>query len=539
MKKIHGASFLAVLTLLFIPTFHRDAAAMFGGGYVLTNAYGGLKTVLIDSAGKVAFTWDHSALTYKQGGYSCYLLQSGNLLRSAIIPEGKVTTEMAPRQGIIQEIDKTGKLVWEYVLANDTFMLHHDMKPMPNGHVLAVSFVVETKAQMIAAGVDTNLIKSMANPKFMLAEKIIEIDPRAAGGPKIVWEWKMFDHTISGDSAKAHPERISGTITTALWGQYKQWVHLNGLDYNPKFDLICFSSRLFSELFIIDHNLTTEQAAGHTGGARGKGGDILYRWGKPGNYKATGGTTINILHGVNWIPESYQGGGDIIFFHNGASVSQVVEIKTPVESDGAFPPLTSGQATTPAQPTWVFAPTSDFFSPSMSCAFRLPNGNTLALVSYPSSGGGMNVTGNSTLVEIDKNKQVLSTTPLELKGEAVEAKNTQKYNPAKIMFYEKDYAGIKSLFGQSGARGIGASGAFSSSSPLIRTDRASGRLEFRNVAGCEINLFTMQGKKVYSSGSRSASVSIETAGFPRGVFCARISRDNATLVNHTINILSK
>ena len=49
-------------------------------------------------------------------------------------------------------------------------------------------------------------------------------------------------------------------------------------------DQIAVSSRHLNEVFIIDHSTTTVEAAGHTGGIYGKGGDFLWRWGNPEVY---------------------------------------------------------------------------------------------------------------------------------------------------------------------------------------------------------------------------------------------------------------
>jgi hypothetical protein len=541
MRKAISTAALAAAALFLAAALSREASAMFSGGYVLAGAYAGTSTSLLDSTGTAVFTWHQDSLTEAEGnlnGYSSYLLPNGNLLRSALVPKGLTATGMSPRQGIIHEIDRSGKVVWKYQLANDTFMLHHDMKPMPNGHILAVSFVVQTKAQMIATGVDTNLLKGMTGSgKYILSEKIIEIDPRAAGGPKIVWEWRMYEHVVKGDSAGAHPELISGKITGSLFYTY-QWVHLNSLDYDTTHDLILFSSRVFSELFVIDHGTTTEQASGHTGGKRGKGGDILYRWGNPSHYKASasGVKTLNVLHGCNWIPASYPGGGDIIFFHNNGSIgmakgeagmmpsssqSEVIEIKTPMDANCNFP-LTAGQAFTPAQPTWIFAPADSFYSPSMSCAYRLPSGNTLALVSYPSTAGGMNLTNNSILVEVDNNKKVQAKIPLTIKS-ALDTASGTSFNPAKIMFYEKDYIGAKVLLGKVGIRDNDK--AVSGRSPLsrLRMRQAPGRIDFSDVAGCDIGLFDLQGKKVLSVASKSSRFVLGTGLVPAGLYCVKVT----------------
>ncbi len=516
------------------------------GGYILTGAYGGTRTVLLDSTGNIAYQWDHNDLPYRLNGYSCYLLKNGNLLRTAIVPEGSVPKEMAPRQGVIEEIDPAGKVVWRHILANDTFMTHHDIKPLYTNtgelHVLAASFIVQTKADLKATCVDTNLLRGMANPVFMLSEKIIEIKPRLPEGGDVVWEWRMPDHVICGDSAAAHPELISGTITSQLWAGYKQWVHLNGLDYHPKLDMILFSSRLFSELFVIDHGTTTAEAAGHTGGRRGKGGDILYRWGKPANYKMSGATTINVLHCVNWIPEGYPGAGNIIFFHNnaggmpgmgGGTQSQVIEIKPPMDGNGNFI-REQGKPFGPAEPTWIYAPTSNFSSFAMSSAFRLPNGNTLAHLAYPSSSGGMNISGNSVLVEIDRDKNVVWTDTIELKGEKVEAGSGQVYNPAKIMYYEKTYPGIQRLL--SGSSSLKKKGMCYSKTPVVRYSTGAGRLEFLNVKNSEIGIFDFQGKKVAYKTSADDGFVFNTVCLAAGIYHIIVDAGKRGVVTKKVSV---
>ena len=61
---------------------------------------------------------------------------------------------------------------------------------------------------------------------------------------------------------------------------------MNSVAYHPELDQIVLSVLGFSEIWIIDHGTTTAEAAGHTGGRSGKGGDLLYRWGNPRAYRA-------------------------------------------------------------------------------------------------------------------------------------------------------------------------------------------------------------------------------------------------------------
>ena len=155
--------------------------------------------------------------------------------------------------------------------------------------------------------------------------------------------------------------------------------------YNPDLDQIAVSVWTFSEFWIIDHGTTTAQAAGHTGGRRGKGGDLLYRWGNPRAYRAGTKADRKLFHQHNahWIPKGLPGAGHLLLFNNGrerpdGSYSSVDELVLPADSQGRYtrPP---GKAYGPDQPVWSYtAPKKpDFFSSFISGAQRLSNGNTL------------------------------------------------------------------------------------------------------------------------------------------------------------------
>ncbi len=526
---IINAFIVAFVFFLFTPK-----VSALSDGFILCGAYAGKSTVLLDKNGNVAHTWNHGDLIDTLNGYSCYLLENGDLLRTAQVPINiKEPSGAIPRQGAINQIDPSGKLVWRYFLTNDTFMLHHDMKPLPNGNVLAVTFVVQTKAQMAAAGVDTTIIRGGmgTGSKTIMSERIIEIKPRLPEGGDIVWQWNMFDHVIPKEQASEHPELISGGINRTLLSG--QWVHLNGIDYSAVTDLIVFSSRLFSELFVIDHGTTAQQAKSHSGGARGKGGDILYRWGKPANYGMTGGYTLDCLHCTNWIPEGHKGAGNILFFHNNsaAAQSEAVEIAPSKDGGGNFQ-VTPGQLIGPAEPTWKFAPGDGFYSPFMSSAIRMANGNTIIQEAYPSASGMMvgstdadDTTGNSMLWEVTPNNEIVWKYRMKLKSglESGIGGFKQAYNPAKIMYYPSDYTGIKNLFlrlgGQSARRDAQPAAAF----PGMYVNRITRLIELTGVTGCEIGLYSPQGKKVFGAVSRSSRFEFSARDLPRGIFFVRIT----------------
>jgi hypothetical protein len=520
LTKKYGALLVSLLaTGVF---FSADA---FSDGYILSGAWAGKTTTLYDNKLNIVTTWDHSKLSNSANGYSCYIMPNGHLLRSAQAPiVKKGTTQIsppanaAPQQGIIDEIDAQGNVVWSYQLCDSIYMLHHDFKLLSNGNILAVTFVRYSRAQMIAAGVDST-IKDMGGgaAKSMLGEKIVEIKPdHEKGEGSIVWEWTMFDHVAPKEQALNNPNLISGSIVNALFSG--QWVHLNGLDYDSTRDLIVFTSRVFSELFVIDHSTTTAEAKSHSGGKHGKGGDILYRWGHTSNYLQNGTQTIRVLHCPTWIPKGYPGEGNILFFHNNlngtSGASEVVEITPPFDNDGKFiQPTATGFG--PESPAWLYAPSSDFRSDYMSSTFRLPNGNTLIHEAYPGT-GAMGSTG-SRLREVTKEQAIVDTG--SLKAGASTGTMGMAYNPAKVIFYPPSYIGIQKLLA---ALNTSSKTPQYSSTQSIQILPNGNKILFVNAKGCTIGVFALNGKPVITSRAATDRVTLNTGSITPGTYLLKI-----------------
>ncbi|MCP4147970.1 MAG: hypothetical protein GY757_09480, partial [bacterium] len=114
---------------------------------------------------------------------------------------------------------------------------------------------------------------------------------------------------------------------------------------------------------------------------RGKGGDILYRWGNPAAYKrATARRSLYDQHDAHWIPQGSPGAGNILIFNNGSmrGYSSVEEIKPPMDGKGNYI-CEIGEPYGPLKTEWTYTSKnrSDFYSSEISGAHRLPNGNTL------------------------------------------------------------------------------------------------------------------------------------------------------------------
>jgi hypothetical protein len=181
-------------------------------------------------------------------------------------------------------------------------------------------------------------------------------------------------------------------------------MHSNAVSYNAEFDQVMLSVLEFSEIWIIDHSTTTAEAAGHSGGRQGKGGDLLYRWGNPRAYRA--GTTKDQRlfgqHNAHWIPKGLPGEGHVLVFNNGrrrigGAYSSVDELVLPVDADGRYAHK-PGEAFGPDQPIWSYAAPkrADFYAEFISGAHRLPNGNTF-ICSGP----------NGTIFEVTPEKDVV------------------------------------------------------------------------------------------------------------------------------------
>jgi hypothetical protein len=288
---------------------------------------------------------------------------------------------------MVQKLDWDGRVRWEYLYSNDQHRHHHDIAPLPKGRVLIIAWEYRSAEQAISAGRDPD---SMSTGELW-PEHIIEVKPQGPRRGKIVWEWHVWDHLIQDfdpnqngyGAVSDHPELVDINFRS---NDSADWLHANAIDYNEAHDLIVLSIPSFSEFWVIDHSTSTEEAAGHTGGDRGMGGDILYRWGNPRAYGR--GTAFDQQlfgqHDPHWIEPGLEGAGNILVFNNGrgrpeGEFSTVEEIVTTIDDDGDYPAPDSDQIHGPEAPEWIHTatPPESLFSFGLSGAQRLPNGNTL------------------------------------------------------------------------------------------------------------------------------------------------------------------
>jgi len=365
-------------------------------GYVLFTPMSSKSTFLIDKCGKLVHQWNSQHLP----GLSVYLLPDGNLLRTGLVQDTFYVN--SGKGGIIEKIDWSGKVLWRYKISNDSLAQHHDIYPMANGNILVIAWhgISESSAESLG-----RLKGTIAGSKLW-SERILELKPKGLDDADIVWQWSLVDHLIQDESISkpdfniinAHPELMNINYAP---DQSSDWIHLNSIDYNADLDQILLSAHNTSEIWIIDHSTTTAEASSHWGGKRGKGGDLLYRWGNSAAYSKGAKTNQKLFyqHNANWIPKGYKDGGDIMIFNNGLSrvpaYSSVEIVTPPVNSLGVYK---SNRPYGPSNSKWTYKASNptDFFSPVVSGANRLRNGNTLICNGVP--GEFWEIDNNNTVV---------------------------------------------------------------------------------------------------------------------------------------------
>jgi len=379
-------------------------------GYTLFNA--NRETYLIDEDGQVVHLWRS-----RRPVFSSYLCPSGHLLRDGGVGSESPFAE-GGASGIIEEVTWDNERVWAYdCYPYQQTLCHHDMEPLENGNVLVIAWERKTKQQALDAGRLPELIPDGE----VWSDVILELKPLGLSAV-IVWQWSMWDHLIqdTGPSLPSfgriadHPELFDVNFCPAggknaqrnksllnkdgashqepsglkvmVWpcktGD-KDWLHINSVSYDPVRDQILLCIHLSSEFIIIDHGTTTEEARGHTGGKRGKGGDILYRFGNPAACRRgmLEDQSLFCAHSTFFI-RGAPGEGNVLLFNNGRApdrlYSTVEEHELPDQA-GEFAEITQRKP-----PIWSFGQkqgrSGSFYCTHMSGTRRLPNGNTLIIM---------------------------------------------------------------------------------------------------------------------------------------------------------------
>jgi len=411
-------------------------------GYTLFAPAAYSNTYLLTNEGFLVNSWESSYTP----GLSAYLLQNGNLLRTARIRNP--TFSGGGSGGLIQEFTWDGTKIWEYEYSTNLEYQHHDIEKLPNGNVLLIAWEFKDNDEVLQAGRKPGLLSQ----HHLWPDHIVEVQPDGPDGGIVVWEWHVWDHLIQDNDSTLdnygvlaqHPELIDiNYVNPGPNSIEADWNHINAIDYNEKLDQIIVTVLKFSEIWVIDHSTTTLEAAGHTGGKSGKGGDLLYRWGNPQTYDRGDVTDMKLFfpHDANWIETGLPGEGNILIFNNGrmrpaGQYSSIDEIVPQVDQYGKYT-LNSDSTYRPDTLLWTYTDPdhTSFFACNLSGAHRLPNGNTL--ICDGPSGVFFEITLDGDLVWEYINP-VIKSGPMK-QGDPIPIQENRVF---KIHRYAPDYPGI-------------------------------------------------------------------------------------------------
>jgi hypothetical protein len=282
-------------------------------GLTLFAPMGGREVHLVDLQGAIVHTW---TLPYPPGLYG-YLTDRGTLFYNGQIPNETFLGKSPFKGGAAMEVDWNGKLLWEVRRPDH----HHDGRLLKNGNIVLLcgSELPGDVAKRVRGGRPHTEVAGGA----MWSDSVVEMTT----GGEVVWEWRAWEHL--------DPERDG---LTAVQDERTEWTHANAVVEQPDGDLLV-SFRNISTVVRIDR----------------KTGAIAWRLGAP---------PLAGQHCPSLLPN-----GHILLFDNGPHrLDESFPFSRVIEIDPASNAI-----------VWKYqeARPFNFFSPRISSAQRLPNGNTL------------------------------------------------------------------------------------------------------------------------------------------------------------------
>ncbi|RLD19801.1 MAG: hypothetical protein DRI69_07575, partial [Bacteroidetes bacterium] len=357
-------------------------------GYNLMYPHNQPSVFLLNNCGEIVHTWEDDA-DFRPGNVA-ELMPNGDLVKAKRPSAVTGNPIWAGGGGAIVEIRTwDNDLLWTFERNDSLDRLHHDIAVMPNGNILMIVWELKTAEEAIQAGRDSSLLSQGK----LWPDYIIEVEPIGEDSFNIAWEWHVWDHLVQDyDSEKDNFGVVADNpglvdINFQTNDGKADWLHTNSIDYNEELDQIIISTPFLSEVWMIDHTTTTEEAAGHTGGFYGMGGDLIYRWGN--NQVFDQGTAEDQQlfgqHDAHWIDAYLSGSqpqvGKIAVFNNnlGDGTYSAAQIFEPVYLMYDQEYEKDGSVFAPANFDWTYVhpDTVPMQSSGLSGMQILPNGNTL------------------------------------------------------------------------------------------------------------------------------------------------------------------
>lgn len=548
MKKITLSLFFLVLVSVFKSQTPTMGLITYGNGdypgYVLFNPSSYTHTYLIDKCGYKIREWQSNYAA----GHAAYLLPDGSLLRAG--NAGNNTFNAGGKGGMIEKWDFNGNLTWSFQVSSTTECQHHDICALPNGNVLALVWEKKTISGAVAQGRNPSLLG--AN---IWEEKIVEYQPTGLNSANAVWEWHAWNHLVQDyDSTKPnygvvadHPELFNFNYVNGVANA--DWMHMNGIAYDAAHDQIIISSRALCEIYVIDHSTNAAQAASHSGGNYGKGGDVLYRYGNPMAYNrgVLADRKFYFQHCPRWIPTGHPWAGKISVFNNGngrpqGSISTVDVIEPPVDANWNY----SIGATLPYGPDSLYWSYSDpvptnLFSSTISGAFSMPNGSFMVTDGQA---------GEFFEIDTLKNKRWLYKNPVNANGPQTQGTTFIGPTVFKATFYDLSYSAFN---GQTLTPGLPIElnpysytcnmttlgvpeEQITEQELLVYPVPANDRVFIEQISETPrvITLFSCEGKALVNFSTVSVLSKIDLSAYESGIYFLQISGEGNTLTKKIV-----
>ena len=384
MTALCAGSALAETDVIPVGTIKYDPAKCWNSYVILTPDVPGASAKLIDRNGNLVKEWD------TMGGYG---------MPNKVYPGGHLLTTIYPHlsEGFqdlntVALLDFDGKIVrkfnkWQKLEKGEpgqpaeadgsywAARQHHDfqLEGSPVGYY-APSADPRLDGKMLVLA-HANAKNPRINQNTLLDDVIYIVD----GKGEVIWKWYANEHFAQFgftqpavnklQSMKPGGKSLGGVdwlhINCASWLGPNKWYDAGDKRFHPD-NIIC-DSRNSSHLFIIDH----------------ESGNIVWQVAPPfvGMDGALG--PIAGVHGTHMIPKGLPGEGNILIFDNGGTMpgdlyasqahawSRIIEFN-PVDKARVWEYSATTMKAAPGQHGYQF-----FFSPYISIAQRLPNGNTL------------------------------------------------------------------------------------------------------------------------------------------------------------------
>lgn len=513
-----------------VGVFINEEEAM--DGYMFFSPLSSTTAYLIDNCGYVINEWERDW----GPGLSGYFLDNGLMLRTN---DSSNNFPQASSGGVVELVDWDNKTVWSYNFNEvGVYNQHHDVAYLPNGNLLILGWEVMDIDEQREYG------KEEVSGSDLWGEFIWEVRPVGDSDIEIVWEWHLKDHFVQDhDPSKSNYGVIKDNIGLVDinyagpgWWSDRDWWHCNAIDYHEGKDQILLNSRNNNELWIIDHSTTSEQAASHTGGNSGKGGDLLYRWGNPDAYDEGDASDLRMFgsHGHYWIPEGMPNAGNILFFNNGENRPEgyysTVEMLVPEENaDGSYS-LDSDNFYEPRDATLVYqAPFPyDLSSTYLSNAHQLENGNVLILEG-----------GSGRILEVTEDQEIVweYLSPVQWGGPAQQGESVNWNSIFRAYKFEPDFSGFdgKDLTPQYLLEGESEYEICTSSIGEINKEldlkaaynMATSKLEIsnENKEDLEIQIYSVDGKLAAKRTNSDQSIEIALENYQSGMYFLIIQND--------------